>query len=97
MKNNKKDKIINFRVNEVQKNQITENAQKLGLSVGEYLLYLDNNKVINIIDGGKELAKEIFELNLKLTELERYPFIEVNKIRNLVSESLIKLNSKIKD
>ena len=46
----KKDKIINFRVSETQKDKIMQNAKQLNMSVGEYLIYLDEHRIINIID-----------------------------------------------
>lgn len=91
----KKDKVINFRVSEVQKDKITQNAKQLDMSVGEYLIYLDEHKTINIVDGGKDLAKEVYILNKNLSLLEKYPFVEVNQVRNLLSECLIKLNKQM--
>ena len=92
----KKDKIINFRVSETQKDKIMQNAKQLNMSVGEYLIYLDEHKTINIIDGGKDLAKEVYILNKNLSLLEKYPFVEVNQVRNLLSEYLMKLNQQMK-
>lgn len=91
----KKDNVINFRVSEVQKNKIMQNARQLKMSVGEYLIYLDEHKTINVIDGGKDLAKEVYMLNKNLLVLEEYPFMEVNQVRNLLSECLIKLNKQM--
>lgn len=91
----KKDKIINFRVTETQKDKIMQNAKQLDMSVGEYLIYLDGHKTINVIDGGKDLAKEVYMLNKNLSVLEEYPFMEVNQVRNLLSECLIKLNKQM--
>lgn len=92
----KKDKIINFRVSETQKDKIMQNAKQLNMSVGEYLIYLDEHKIINVIDGGKDLAKEVYILNKNLSLLEKYPFVEVNQVRNLLSEYLMKLNQQMK-
>lgn len=92
----KKDKIINFRVSETQKDKIMQNAKQLNMSVGEYLIYLDEHKIINVIDGGKDLAKEVYMLNKNLSVLEKYPFVEVNQVRNLLSEYLMKLNQQMK-
>ena len=91
----KKDNVINLRVSEVQKNKIMQNARQLKMSVGEYLIYLDEHKTINVIDGGKDLAKEVYMLNKNLLVLEEYPFMEVNQVRNLLSECLIKLNKQM--
>ena len=91
----KKDKIINFRVSEIQKDKIMQNAKQLNMSVGEYLIYLDEHRIINIIDGGKDLAKEVYMLNKNLSVLEKYPFVEVNQVRNLLSEYLMKLNQQM--
>ena len=92
----KKNKIINFRISETQKDKIMQNAKQLNMSVGEYLIYLDEHKTINIIDGGKDLAKEVYILNKNLSLLEKYPFVEVNQVRNLLSEYLMKLNQQMK-
>lgn len=92
----KKDKIINFRVSETQKDKIMQNAKQLNMSVGEYLIYLDEHRIINIIDSGKDLAKEVYMLNKNLSVLEKYPFVEVNQVRNLLSEYLMKLNQQMK-
>lgn len=91
----KKDKIINFRVSETQKDKIMQNTKQLNMSVGEYLIYLDEHRIINIIDGGKDLAKEVYMLNKNLSVLEKYPFVEVNQVRNLLSEYLMKLNQQM--
>ena len=91
----KKDKIINFRVSETQKDKIMQNDKQLNMSVGEYLIYLDEHRIINIIDGGKDLAKEVYMLNKNLSVLEKYPFVEVNQVRNLLSEYLMKLNQQM--
>lgn len=91
----KKDKIINFRVSETQKDKIMQNAKQLNMSVGEYLIHLDEHRIINIIDGGKDLAKEVYMLNKNLSVLEKYPFVEVNQVRNLLSEYLMKLNQQM--
>ena len=73
-----------------------QNAKQLNMSVGEYLIYLDEHRIINIIDGGKDLAKEVYMLNKNLSVLEKYPFVEVNQVRNLLSEYLMKLNQQMK-
>ena len=40
----KKNKIINFRVSETQKDKIMQNAKQLNMSVGEYLIYLEKTE-----------------------------------------------------
>jgi len=92
----KKGAIINFRVNQKEKDRIIENAHSLGMSVGEYLIHLDKYKTVVVLDEGKEFAHEIYQLNKKLNKLEKYPLVELSELRNVVSESIMHLNRKMK-
>ena len=64
VQNQGKDKVINIRVSEQQKEEIKSHAMALNMSVTEYLTYLDTHKSIVVIDGGEKLAHAMFELNL---------------------------------
>ncbi len=91
MKGNSKKEVINFRVSEEEKRMIKSEADELGLDISKYLLHLVKNKNIVVVEGGRELAMEIYELNLKLNRLEKYPFVDVQELRNLMSEGISKI------
>lgn len=84
-----KQKVINVRVSDTQKDAIRTNAKSLGMSVSQYITTLTEKGQINVIEGGKELAALIYELNNKLNKLEKYPVMNIQDLRNAISDSLI--------
>ena len=83
-----KDDNIHFRVTSLQKEQITQKAEELGMPVSGFLLNLVEQDKIKIIDG-KALAAEVYKLNRKLDLLEKYPAIPVQEIRDVVSQGIV--------
>ena len=93
----KKKSIINIRVSEEQKEKIQKEAEVLGMSTSAYLLYLCEHKRVVVVNGGKELAQEIYHLNILLKKYEKYPFIPVQKLRDTVSQSISNIFEKMEE
>ena len=92
MTQNKKTETINIRVSKEQKNSLRKAAQNAGMNISKYLMNLAVNGKIVIVEGGKELAAEIYELNHHLNQMEKYPFVDVQTLRNTVSEGIKNIN-----
>lgn len=92
-----KDQIINLRVSGKQKEQIKKKAETLGLNVSEYLLATVENQSINVVAGGRELAQELFRLNKNLEHFMQYPFVQVQELRDTVSQGIQKINDAMKE
>ena len=90
-KRESKSEIINIRVQPSQKEKICRDAKELGMSASKYLIHLANHKKVVIIEDGKILAKEIYELNKKLNRYESYSRIPVDEIRDIISTTLMNL------
>lgn len=92
LKNNK----IQIRVSKQQKAELKSKAQKLGISVSDYILRCTERCVINTVDT-KGLAKEIFELNQHLSDLECCPVIPTKELRDKISEKIKWLNDNLEE
>lgn len=91
-----KDSVINLRVTKTQKEEIKQNAEALGLKVSEYVLASLEHQSINVVDGGKELAQELFRLNNNIERFMKYPFVPVKELRDTVSQGIQKINDAMK-
>ncbi len=87
---------IQIRISKQQKAELKSKAQNLGISVSDYILRCTEQCKINMVDT-KELAKEIFELNQHLSDLERCPVIPTRELRDTISEQIKKLNGKLEE
>lgn len=91
MKLNAKDERIHLRVSQQQKSQIQYNANALGLSLTNYILKMSiEGRIVSV--NSQSLAKELYSLNCKLSELERYPAIRVQELRDVVSFGIAHIN-----
>ena len=90
---NKKGKteVINFRVSNEQKQMIRNAAEQLGMDISKYLLHLASHSKIVVVEGGKELAEEVYHLNQRLNRLERYPFVDVQELRDAMSDGISRI------
>lgn len=92
-----KNQIINLRVTTEQKEEIRKRAESLGLTVSDYIIGSLGKTSINVVDGGKELAKEVYRLNRNLEHYQKYPFIRVQELQDTVSHGIQKLNNLMKE
>lgn len=86
---------IQLRVSEQQKSNIKCNAQALGLSLSKYILKMAEDGKIITVDA-KNLANELYELNCKLNQLERYPAVRVQELRDIISVGIYRINELLK-
>ena len=88
-----KDDNIHFRVTSLQKEQIAQKAEKIGMSISKFLLSLAERGKINVIDDNG-LTKEVYKLNYKLNQLAKYPAIPVKELQDIVSQGIIDIKNK---
>lgn len=92
MKSTTKNERIHLRVSQQQKSQIQCNAHALGLSLTNYILQMAmEGRIVSV--NSQSLAKELYALNCKLNELERYPAIRVQELRDVVSSGIARINA----
>lgn len=91
----KKQDRIQLRVSERQKAQIKSNANSLGLSLSKYILKMAEDGKIITLDS-TNLANELYNLNCKLNELEKYPAVKVQELRDIVSAGIARINALLK-
>lgn len=96
MRKKLKTKKIQIRISKQQKAELKSKAQKLGISISDYILRCTEQCVINTVDT-KGLAKEIFELNQHLAELEQCPVIPTRELRDKISEKIKWLGDKLEE
>lgn len=97
MKNKSKKTIkgdnIHFRVTSLQKKQIAQKAEKIGMSISVFLLHLSEHGKINVIDDNG-LTEEVYKLNYKLNQLAKYPAIPVKELQDIISQGIIDIKNK---
>ena len=87
-----KDTFINVRVTAKEKEKYLTEATKLGMALSEFVLYLLRHRKINMIEGGTEIAKAMYNLNDTLNKCVLYPHIPVKNIEQSISVDLNRMN-----
>lgn len=85
--------VINIRVTNKQKEKARKDANALDMTVSKYISQLIDHPNIVILPGGKELARELYRLNLRLEEMERYPVLPVEHLRAILGESMERIHA----
>ena len=96
MSSTNKTEIINIRVSKEQKDLIRKTAKNLGMNVSKYLMHLVIHGSVVMVDGGKELAMEMYKLNQHLNHIEKHSFLDVQELRDTVSNGIEKI-CKVKE
>ena len=89
---NVKNASMNIRISAEQKKKYEDEARNCNMKLSEYVLHLLQNKKINVIENGSEIAKAMFELNNTLNKCITYSNIPADKVREAVDRSVSKLN-----
>ena len=71
---NKKDFQVNIRMTFDKKEQVKEEARKLGMTMSEYINYLLDNRSIVVIDGREEILDTINDLAETVKNCVKNPF-----------------------
>lgn len=91
----KKQEFIHFRVSKADKKRITTNAKAMGMNISQYLQHLDTHRNIVVLNGGKELADEIYNFNRRLDRMQEGSTLDIQEIRNKLSETIQKINKRL--
>lgn len=70
----KKDFQVNIRMNFEKKEQVKEEAKKLGMTMSDYINYLLDNRSIIVVDGREELLDAVTDLTETLKSCIKNPF-----------------------
>lgn len=95
MRKTAKNSNINIRISNEDKLKYVQEAKNLGMDLSKYIMYLLAHKEVRIIEGGKELAHALYDLNNTLNKCVNSPSIPVTKIREAVSNDVKRLNNFI--
>ena len=90
----KKTSVINFRVSEQDKTEITEEATRFNMSVSQYMMMLHKQKNIVVIEGGRELAQELYNFHKEINQRKHEQFIKENELQDLVSQEIMRIRRK---
>lgn len=88
-----KKSTIGIRVSADDKKVLKEKAAKAGLSLSQYLTVSGMDSKIIVYQGGKLLAKEVYNLNKTLEPLCDNPDLPVQELKNLLTDSMVKLDT----
>ena len=83
-----KDEKINVRCTPKIKEEISQKAKKAGMNMSEFMLTSCNKAVVYALDGGKDIAKELYELRMQIHE-KGYEVVLDKKIDSI----MLKLDS----
>lgn len=92
MKKSIKNDVMRIRIAESDKVKYSQEAERYGMNLSEYVIHLLNHKGINIIEGGVEIANAIYELNKTLAKCMNYPNIPRATIEETIEKSIKKIN-----
>ena len=67
------------------------------MNLSEFILQMSKNGKILVIEDGKFLAQELYKFNEKLSELEKCPILFVQDVREVLSQAISDINTKIKN
>ena len=83
-----KDEKINVRCTPKIKEEISQKAKKAEMSISEFVLISCNRAVVYVLEGGKDVAKELYELRVQIHE-KGYEVVLDKKIDSI----MLKLDS----
>lgn len=87
-----KDSRIIIRVSQADKERYEAEAKHFGMSTSKYILYSVDNKVINVVEGGAEIVRAMYELNCALSKNEAREDISTDELRSALTKCVDKLN-----
>ena len=87
-----KDSVITIRVSQADKERYEAEAKHFGMSTSKYILYLVDNKAINVVEGGAEIVRAMYELNCVLSKNEAREDISTDELRRALTTCVDKLN-----
>ena len=87
-----KDSRIIIRVSQADKERYEAEAKHFGMSTSKYILYSVDNKVINVVEGGAEIVRAMYELNCALSKNEAREDISTDELRRALTTCVDKLN-----
>lgn len=91
-----KTDVINFRCSKEEKAQYTRDASKFGMNLSQYIHHLLRYREVRMIDGGRELAQEVYRLNLNLDKLMHQEEIPVQELKDVVSRGVSTVRKQIR-
>ena len=87
-----KDSRIIIRVSQADKERYEKEAKQYGMSTSKYILYSVDNKAINVIEGGTEIVRAMYELNCALNKKETHEDVSTDELRRALTSCVDKLN-----
>lgn len=87
-----KDSRIIIRVSQADKERYEKEATRYGMSTSKYILYSVDNKVINVVEGGAEIVRAMYELNCALSKHEAGKDLSTDELRRALTTCVDKLN-----
>lgn len=80
-----KNDVMSIRVTKEDKSKYSTEAQSYGMNLSEYVIYLLNHKAVNIVAGGSEIAKAMYDLNCTLSRFEAESNVSADELRISIS------------
>ena len=87
-----KNDVMSIRVTKEDKAKYLTEAAGYGMNLSEYVIYLLNHKAVNIVAGGSEIAKAMYDLNYTLNKSEADSEVSVDELRDSISMCVSKMN-----
>ena len=87
-----KDSRIIIRVSQADKERYEKEAKQYGMTTSKYSLYSVDNKAINVVEGGTEIARAMYDLNCTLNKNEACEDVSTDELRRALTTCVDKLN-----
>ena len=92
---NKTD-VINFRCSKEEKEQYANDAAQFGMNLSQYIHHLLRNREVRTIDGGRELAWEVYQLNKNLEKVLQKADVPIQDLKDIVSRGISTVRENIR-
>ena len=83
-----KNDLLHIRISEQEKQKYIQEANEINMNLSQYVLYLLRHKQVTPIEGGAELARELYQLNQNLNRIGQYLDVPTQELRDVVTRGM---------
>ena len=90
-----KGDLLRIRISEQEKQKYIREANEMNMTLSQYVRYLLRHKQVNPIEGGVELAREVYLLNQNLNRIGQCPAVPTQELRDAATQGIEAIMTKI--
>ena len=87
-----KNDVMTVRVSKEDKAKYSTEAEKYGMNLSEYILYLLTHREVRVIEGGTNIANAMYDLNCTMSKYHASDEVPVSELKNAMTTCIEKMN-----